>query len=340
MVLSPSLSTRDNRETRIDTGSETTVFTTPHTGQSPLHSRLLRHWTEVAALTISRNDSDRGIWQTIVPRRALTNPYLLHGVYAISAIHLAFDAQTQNDEREGLIKTAEHHQSGAIQLFTRHTEEQHQFPHMENFVLSSLLIGFAFAFPLSIPASARESPEPLEEMIQIIGLIKSTMTFSAPILTGVKSDEMAQLTHVNENHSGGPQCPCPPISVLYEINANHVKGPESRQAFQTTIEQLEDLFSKINRGAEPLSHAYIWICEISNTFYCSLQQRHPLALIIFAYYCVALHHLRHLWWISSWGQRVLNDIHKMLRPVWMPFIECVHPLLRASEALESVQFEL
>lgn len=321
MFFSSKLSTIESRGIKIGWGPIFSPFSSG--GLDHSHLRLLRNWTTATALTISRNDSDRRIWQSTVLCQALNTPYLLHGVFSVSAIHLALDVHTQNDEREELVRTAEHHQSEAIHLFTRHFEEKPQSQQMENFVLSSLLIGFAFAFPLAFSARAQELSDPLEEMIQIIRLIKSTMEFSAPILTGVKSNEMTQLTHVSECIWGFSTRSCPAISTLRELNANRIKDPENRQAFHIAINQLGDLFAKINSGVEPVSNTFMWMCEIPAQFYCSLQQRHPLAMIIFAYYCVALHRLRRLWWISSWGQRVLDVINRTLSSEWKPFMKSV-----------------
>lgn len=307
----------------IEIGSGAISSTVSSQGLDHSHLRLLRNWTTATALTISRNDLDRRIWQNTVICQARINPHLLHGVFAVSAIHLALDVHTHNDEREELVRTAEYHQSEAMRLFTRHIGERPQFQPMENFILSSLLIGFAFAFPLAFSARAQAISDPLEEMIQIIGLIKSTMKFSAPILTGVKSNEMTRLTHVSENAPGFSTPSCPAISTLYELNVNRIKNQETRQAFHKAINQLEDLFSKINSGTELVSNTFMWMCDIPAQFYCSLQQRHPFALIIFAYYCVALHHLKRVWWISSWGQRVVDAIDRTLSSEWKPFMEWV-----------------
>lgn len=253
----------------------------------------------------------------------MTNPYLLHGVSAVSAIHLALDIHTRHDEREELVRTAEYHQSEAIHLFTRHIEETSHSESIETFILSSLLIGFAFAFPLAFSTEAQEldPPDALEEIIRSIKLIRSTMTFSAPILTGVKSDEMTQLTHISENAPGLSTHLDPGISALHEINATRITDQENRQAFHIAISQLGVLFGKINNGSEMVSNTFMWLCEMPAQFYCLLQRRHPFALVIFAYYCVALHGLKGVWWISSWGRRVLSVIDGTLSPEWRPFIE-------------------
>lgn len=285
----------------------------------PLSRRLLRNWATVTALTISRNELDKPIWQTIVLRQALRNPYLLHGVLAISALHLAFDDNTKEHERGELIKTAESHQSEAIRFFTREFGKEPQ-NNLENFVLSSLLIGFAFAFPLAF-SQGEESSGALEGIIRIITLIKSTMNLSSPMLMGVKSEEMSHLTHVDEHNLGGSKGTCPGICKLYEVNGSYVQDHSDREVFGRVISQLEDLFSNMDGDVEPVSTVFMWMCEIPTQFQCSLQQRHPFALAIFSYYCVALHRLRGLWWIPSWGQRVVNAIKKELSSEWKTYIE-------------------
>ncbi|KAJ5082368.1 NADH-ubiquinone oxidoreductase subunit B [Penicillium argentinense] len=92
------------------------------------------------------------------------------------------------------IKAAEYHQSKAINSFTCTSELKAQEQVIGSFAFSSLLISFAFAFPLAVPASTPKSSDPLDEIIQITTLARSMMNFSTPLLTGSKSDEIGQLT--------------------------------------------------------------------------------------------------------------------------------------------------
>jgi hypothetical protein len=81
----------------------------------------------------------------------------------------------------------------------------------------------AFAFPLAYSVPVPELSAPLEEMVQIIGFAKSTMKFSAPILTGVKSEEMRQLTQVEETRPSLSGRSCSAISALYDLNTTRIK---------------------------------------------------------------------------------------------------------------------
>ncbi|PLB45067.1 hypothetical protein P170DRAFT_366440, partial [Aspergillus steynii IBT 23096] len=179
----------------------------------------------------------------------------------------------------------------------------------------------AFSFPLAVAGPAQQLSQPLKEMIQIITFIRSTMNFSAPILMDVKSDEVYKLTYVEKAGPFPSETFRAAICALHELNTARILDQTDREAFQTTINQLDDVFATIDNGAEPVSKAFIWISESSPRFFDLLRQRHPFALVVLAHYCVVLHRLRWLWWISSWGRRILAEISGTLENEWKPFVE-------------------
>ena len=176
MIFQATLSPKD---LDLATGTVSTdPSTAPSTGNSDdLHSRLLLHWKKATASTISRNDTDLELWQTKVPNEALSNPCLMHGIYAVSAIHMALIHP--GSERGRWIRTAEYHQSESIKLFTSLLEDEHKRHHIGSFFVSSLLIGCAFAFPLAISKPTHEISDPLNEIIQLMAFIKSCLLYTS-----------------------------------------------------------------------------------------------------------------------------------------------------------------
>ncbi|CAI7601738.1 unnamed protein product [Penicillium bialowiezense] len=280
-----------------------------------LHSRLLVHWKTATAPSISRNDPDLQIWQIFLPKEATSNPCLSHGIFAVSAIHIAL-LNPQDSDRELWIQVAEEHQSKAINLFTYLMQNKEESQQIGNFLLSS----FAFAFPLAVSEPIHDMSDPLGEIIQIITLVKSTMSFSAPLLMHAKTEEMSRLTYVEDSSPSLSDSSRSAILSLYEVSNTQILNHDDRQAFQATIHLLEDLFANIDNGAEPVSKTFMWISELPSRFADLLDARHPFALVIFGHYCVVLHQLRWLWWISSWGHRLLHPISRTLESAWKPHI--------------------
>ncbi|KAI9041858.1 NADH-ubiquinone oxidoreductase subunit B [Aspergillus affinis] len=232
-----------------------------------LHSRLLMHWkTETAPPYLETTRTFKYVRQQFPTRHCLTH-----------ICYMALLPFQQSTLRLSILKIS-NASNGSEWL--------------NIFVLSSLLIGFAFAFHLAVSGPGHEISDPLGEMTQIITLIKSTMNFSAPLLTDAKSDEMGQLTHVEEASPGLSEISRSAISNLYGLNTTHVFEEENRQAFHSAICLLEDHFANIDGGAEPVSKTFMWMDEIASNFSDLLRERHPFALVIFAHYCVMLPRLR------------------------------------------------
>jgi hypothetical protein len=112
------------------------------------------------------------VWQRVIPQRALSCPYLLHGIFAVSALHLALSSDCPEKEQQVLIEDAEHHQSEAIRMFTEIGDQLGPSENVESFALSSLLIGSAFAFPLAVATRCRTRASPLDELIGVFMLIR------------------------------------------------------------------------------------------------------------------------------------------------------------------------
>ncbi|KAK9854904.1 NADH-ubiquinone oxidoreductase subunit B [Penicillium brevicompactum] len=223
-----------------------------------LDSLLLGHWKTATAPSISRNDADLEIWQTLLPNEATSNPCLSHGISAVSAIHIAL-ANPQGSDLKQWIQVAEDHQSKAINLFMHLMQDKKQPPQLEDFLLSSLLIPFAFAFPLAASGPTHNISDPIGEIVQITKLVKSTMSFSAPLLMHTKTEEMSRLTYIEESNPSLSDSSRSAISKLYELNSIQRLNQEEHQAFQSTVHLLKDLFANIDNGAEPVSKTFMWI---------------------------------------------------------------------------------
>jgi hypothetical protein len=62
-----------------------------------------------------------------------------------------------------------------------------------------------------------------------------------------------------------------------------------------------------------LTHGILgWFYRMQPRFELLLQEKHPLALIIFAYLAVILHELRDMWYLEDWGPHVIGGIYSHL----------------------------
>lgn len=71
---------------------------TPNLGLAPANVELFQHYTTVAHKYLSTQTRSPELWEIIVPQLALKFPFLMHGMLALSALHLATLQPTRRQE--------------------------------------------------------------------------------------------------------------------------------------------------------------------------------------------------------------------------------------------------
>lgn len=263
------------------------------------------------------------MWQKIIPEKALSCPYLLHGIFATSALHLVLSDSCQNQERASLIEAAESNQSESIKMFTRQVNQMGPFERDASFPLSCLLIGSAFAFPLSVNSTTEDRSQlsALDDLIEIFILVRKMNTFTAPMINDVRNSELGGLLLVEQSQSNLSESTGLAMEALHNLVRVMCSSTQRDcKVFIDTIGCLKSLLSKLNGEVEGVSGMYRWIYEVPGEFIDCLSEQNNLGLIILAHYCVVLHWLRRHWWISSWGKRVLDAILRVLPRSLKPYL--------------------
>ncbi|CAG8136927.1 unnamed protein product [Penicillium nalgiovense] len=80
------------------------------------HIELMIQWCNSTYQTLSRNERTDTVWRHAVPEEALSNPFLMHGILALSALHLA-RTSPEKTRRAAYLKQAMAHQNQALELF-------------------------------------------------------------------------------------------------------------------------------------------------------------------------------------------------------------------------------
>lgn len=106
--------------------------------------RLLHHFTNCTSVTLSDRPEAHRTWATTVVQIAFAHPFLLQGILALAALHMA---SLNTDDREHLSILAASKQDAALKVFR---------PELENITLQNCDAIFAFSFLAEyyIPASA------------------------------------------------------------------------------------------------------------------------------------------------------------------------------------------
>lgn len=320
---------------RISTGDPFLFFGRLSMDSSAVHStpdlnlldlELMMQWCNSTYRTLSREERTDHTWQVIVPQEALSHPFLMHGILAISALHLArIGSETH---RAMYISSAISHQNQALALFRGLLGDINSSNGKAMFIFSSMVTVFAFGFPHT--PDAAEPLAPIDDLYQVLVLCNGMVQILLTAHSWIRDSDMAPILHANND--GFTPSPSDDAKLsddarralqqLREINDIYAERDPGHDpvACRTAIDNIGVMLVKLESGLTMPNIAVRWIVRCRDKYLEFLRARTPLALVILSHYCVILHRVRHHWWLAGWSTRVLKAIWLSLGNEWRHYL--------------------
>lgn len=282
---------------------------------------LLSHWCSTTYQSFSAAyNFDPDVWRSIIIRTALHHPALLQGIFALSALQLAYRSTRQ----DGLLNSAYAYKKSAQDGLGQLEAADRGV----SFMLCNILVVFEFASiqrfpsasssPSASPSLSSSSSSALDDMTQIFLQLRSSTTNLAEVVNDTREQKVA-------NEAPRPAMPSTfglAILMLRRLNTQH-DDAEKRPIYDDAINQLASCLGYMAWGSTPGIIELSWFLIISDKMMGLITDRQPMALTILAHYCVILYHLRNQWWVADLGTGVLEDISRLLDPEQLSTINWV-----------------
>lgn len=290
-----------------------------------LHTReleLMVQWCTATYRTISRNDSVDWIWHAVVPREAMRYPALMHGILALSALHLA--SVGSDGTKDAYLQMAHAHRSQAAVGVTSKTAGSPNLADCNaTFALSSIMIVYSFGC-VRISGPTKDMPV-LDELCRVFQCAQESADVLAVLFDRVKQGELRSLLECDSSRPKMPDTSRLAVMALSRLNAILDAGDpgHDKAMYDAIIEHLGHLLDKLARGSEMLVILLHWIFNLPSRFRELVKKHHPFALVIMAHYAVVIHSLRGNWWMGDLGKRIIEQIGQSLGAEWRPSIDWV-----------------
>ena len=294
--------------------------------------------------------------------RVPEHPYLLHGILAVSALHLQSTTENMpNSKRLFYAQKASLHQQLALSSYIPTLNNIN--PQTCHFVFgfSAILAGLGFGFLCTPERNGIADPEELITRITtIFDLLLGTVAVANASSRWIKSYE--PLVVPFKSILGREDVPIEfevqtalerLFSGIHLANALEVERDVVHAninisvIFNSAIPDLQKAFRCIGRK-EPDNFLGVigWPAFVDSSYVTLVKQRHPAALVVLAYYGAALHALNHAWWLRGVGSHVVEAvsaiIHDKHGDIWQNLLQW--PLDRvgrpAPGAAPSIQLRL
>ncbi|RFU35493.1 hypothetical protein B7463_g857, partial [Scytalidium lignicola] len=299
----------------------------PSTRLSELDTLLLDHFISSTSLTLAPDTVTRGMWQSTIPQLAHQNAFLMHGLLACAALHLAVTDSSQQRDYAIIAST---HQGDAMRLFRTAITNLSKDNCDAVLVFSYLLVICSFASEKQDEALFlvdQNSMEVLPSWLHLLRTGCSTLCdvwdclASGPVRTLALAWDLPITPSANHDTTE---------LVDYLLSAASQESCE-----ETWSDSVCRIYNEAATELAPaLSHAHLlgdsfttwdalrtWPIRVSDEYMDLLVDGHTGALILLAHYCILLKKVEENWYFEGRATRLLSTILSRLDKRLHPYIQ-------------------
>jgi len=256
--------------------------------------------------------------------------YLLHQVLAMSGLQLF----SQDRSRPDVYLRASYHQKEALILAQPHigsTAEEHS------------LAKFFFAGYAAVCASAEmlfsqghDRDNLIDVTVHSWGLARGIVIVSSTDWPRIQSSWAWPVVE-KQIRAGFGYEPSPTDIPAYHMVRTLTFGVHPAESRALCLNAVENTFRSISLLQQckdkelAVRLVSSWPIEISPGLDDLVTQRHPVALVIMAYYACMLHLVSELWWVGDWPHMLLQRTVNTLGDEWAEFLQWPFEISSTSE---------
>jgi len=269
--------------------------------QDPL--RLIYHFGASTSKSISDSHDCVPIWRDVVPALAFKHPFLLSGIFSVSALHLGllFPSALHS-------KVALHHHTTGLQSFRNHLLNITSENVTALFAFSCLVPVYAFGSRnLAISALADQTNDALIEIIDLFTLLGGIAIIIEKGSHWLEASPFAPFLRTTSSPSPRPLSSEieTALAILTAKNNSTTSDERLRESYHSAIQDLRNGF--LRARDRPYAKMVVLPCPIMlrEDVMEEMRRKRPMALVILAHYGVLLHALRRDLWMKGWGRDVI-----------------------------------
>jgi hypothetical protein len=302
-----------------------------------LDSEILDHYFHSFYKTFMTNDQTERIWLDVVPDLAYNIPFLLQGILACTALHMAYINPTK---LHMYTIRACAHQDAAIPHF-RYAIEHPDEKNCDAIVaFAYILLIYSLATDtknsknyLLIVEDADASSNEAEPMLpQWVHFIRAGCTMLCDVWEAIENGPASALAttwedNISEQEATVRSEDLPYLNYFKSLVPDDGSWPEEViQIYLTAATALAESFLCFGRAKEK-SHIHlwnilgVWPLHVEVAFFSLISERHPGALILLAYYCIILKDMENCWYFEGRPAKLLSSIAEVLDTRWRPCIQ-------------------
>lgn len=255
------------------------------------------------------------LWQEHIPREAVRHPFLMHGVLALSALHLA---SVRPAQAQKYARLCDKHQAIALASY------RSILAHITEDVANAI---FALSTILSISSLARAAlraslmPEPqhvsVESICELLYMTRGVREVREAAGEAILKGPFSVLLFGHQRSADIQVTLSPRLVGVFKslermIYESATDDSDKLRTCLTALEMLQNIFKNAiyfyTRNELEMGHIWSWTAAVGYEYIKLVQSSYPPALVLCAYFAMATLMMKHTWFITSWGRFAFQGI--------------------------------
>ncbi|CZR55983.1 related to C6 transcription factor [Phialocephala subalpina] len=277
---------------------------------------LLHHFCTSTAIELHDNPTMRTLWNTNVPKLGFEYDYVMHGILALSALHLAHSSPERKDSC--ITQSRLHHHAGLLKgtpALAAYSDEHAS----AIYIFSALTTLYNFAttrmsddFVINPDAGIAEWIVLCRQSYGIVKIAQETL-FNGPVgqLFRVGSNRAERQKEFNQGDFPGAK-------QLIDLSAHISEVTENERAREACTHAVSMLFNCYSVAAvlppEHLASADVfgWPFRVTEDFLELLQESNQEAMVVLAFFAVIAKRLDRKWWLDGFGDHIMCMVYRLM----------------------------
>lgn len=307
-----------------------------HTSQSELNEqitalgmtdlRLLHNWTFEAYKGFGDTIKEDSFWQIEVPQLAFTHPSLMHGLLAISCLHLA---RRSRDRRTHYPTIAAEHQNKALPAYRsiisdleRNRTEQEGLAVVAFTRLTTI---YAILSPIATDSQLSKASRAIAHAVESFSLLRGGAKIVAVVGDSSEGCTMTSITRAlsdDINLSLNPEDARLALlepSISRDLGVSPLGADDRSQVISNALYLLRRCFAILYLPSKPVRIVRalkMWVGSIPNTYLEMLRELRSGALVVLARWCIMLKRAETTWYLQGSAENIMSVIAGVLNEEW------------------------
>jgi hypothetical protein len=286
---------------------------------------LIHHFTLKTSLTLSETPASQRAFQEWLPEQCSNYSYLVHGVLALSAFHLAF---LRGKESARWVEKAIKHQSRALSGFRAALKSASLSETCDAlFAHSIVLVSSAFAASAHSVLFSQNLATSLDDIIAPLIVMRGTGDLSLSMFKAIQAGPFGDLLKSSFEVRGPgalAQSADAQIVGLRKAVCDQYSTSPKELIFSGAIDALHFVYKEIaSLGGVKGTPGYVWKWTylVSQRFIEMLRSRDSVALVIFCYFAVGTAADSVYWYHEGWMERAVLACSTGVNETWKHWLD-------------------